>query len=178
MRSISLSAVLVLGVACIGQEVHVERGANRVALGVWGRPYEAAHEKIVPVLILGCTRHGKKIEHQLTFVAGGPIAEWSRGVIATGAGGPLLDVSIGGSSKLTTQWVTYSGEASTFRYVGRSGREPERAKFIQAILSAGTITINFTPFYGVSSPAPATFDVTKLRDEVQKYSECDFSSKR
>jgi hypothetical protein len=78
-----------------------------------------------------------------------------------------LTIVTNGTSEETT-WIPYS-DAATFAYYGRT--EPERAQFLRHILSAPTITFEFTPFL-TGTPVSASFDLAKLREEVYRRPEC------
>ena len=67
-----------------------------------------------------------------------------------------------------TAWVPY-GDTVTFTYFGKN--EPERLKFIQSLLSSGVVSIEFKPFL-TGVPTTSVFDLSKLRDEMDKYPEC------
>jgi hypothetical protein len=66
-----------------------------------------------------------------------------------------------------TVWTTYS-DTTTFTYAARS--EKERIKFIQSLLGSETVSIDFMPFLGL--PTTSTFDLSKLRFEINNYPEC------
>lgn len=54
-------------------------------------------------------------------------------------------------------------------YLGKT--EPERIPLLQAMLTASTVSIRFTPFLtGITTSS--TFDMTGLRAEVDKHPEC------
>ncbi|MGA2905981.1 MAG: hypothetical protein ABSD98_19310, partial [Candidatus Korobacteraceae bacterium] len=61
------------------------------------------------------------------------------------------------------------GDAVTYAYFGKT--EAERLEFIQSVSSSGTVSIEFKPFL-TGSPTTSIFDLSKLRDAMDKYPEC------
>ena len=57
----------------------------------------------------------------------------------------------------------------SYAYVGKT--EPERIHFLQSLLNAPAVSIEFTPFL-TGIPASSTFDLTGLRTEFDKHPEC------
>jgi len=150
---------------CMGQEVHVARGKNSVVLSVLAqKPYSLmSGEGKTATLSVECDHKGKKTAHLLKFSPGGSLVEDSpeKGVQVT------LNMTIGGI-KQTTTWVDY-GDSITFVYLGKD--DPERLRFIQSLLNSGAVSIEFIPFL-TGVPATSVFDLSKLRNEVDKSPEC------
>jgi hypothetical protein len=67
-----------------------------------------------------------------------------------------------------TNWIPY-GDTATFAYYGKT--EPERLTFIQSILGSPAVSIEFKPFL-TGTPVTSSFDLSKLRDEMDKHPEC------
>jgi hypothetical protein len=158
-------AVTLWSFLCMGQELHVTRGKGNVVLGVGAqKPYQLlSGEGKTPTLSVECVQKGKKTLHQVMFLPGGSLVEDS----PEKSGQLTFNMTIGGI-KQTTAWVP-SGDAVSFTYFGK--QEPERLKFIQSLLSSGAVSIEFTPFL-TGVPSTSVFDLSKLRDEMDRYPEC------
>jgi hypothetical protein len=152
----------------MGQEVHVSQGNGNVVLSVWAqKPYELIPgETKMPVLTVDCVHKGKKIAHLLKFLPGGSVVEDNPDAGAQ-SGQLIFIMTIGGSKQMTT-WMPY-GDTVTYAYAGKT--DAERLKFIQSVSSSGTVSIEFKPFL-TGSPTTSTFDLSKLRDAMDKYPEC------
>jgi hypothetical protein len=164
MKVSGLVAVALWSSLCIGQEVHVSRGKNSVVLSVLAqKPYQLMSGEVkTPALIVECDQKGKKSGHLVKFSASGSLVEDNP------EGSQLtFDMTIGGAKEMTT-WVPF-GDTVSYAYFGKT--EPERVKFIQSLVSAGTVSIEFKPFL-TGVPTTSVFDVSKLRDEMAKYPEC------
>jgi hypothetical protein len=154
---------------CLGQEVHVSPGNGNVVLSVWAqKSYQLVPGEVkTPVLSVECTQKGKKTTlHFLKFSPGGSLAEDNPEGPAKG-GQLSFNMTIGGNKQMTT-WIPY-GDTVTFTYFGKT--EPERMKFIQFLLSSATVSIDFKPFL-TGAPTTSVFDISKLREEMNKYPEC------
>ncbi len=151
-----------------GQEVKVTPGKDSVALSVSAqKAYDIlTSEKKVPVLSVQCSLRGKKAGHMVIFTAGGALAE---GDAESGGknGAITLHMTVGGKEQ-ATHWIPYN-DPITYAYYGKT--EPERAAFLQLLLSAPTASINFTPFL-TGATATTVFDLSKLREEVNNHPEC------
>jgi hypothetical protein len=115
------------------------------------------------MLSLECDHKGKKTVHLLKFSPGGSVVEDSpeKGAQLT------FNMTIGGIKQMTT-WVNY-GDTITFVYLARD--DPERLRFIQSLLSSGSVSIQFMPFL-TGTPTTSVFDLRKLRDELNEHPEC------
>ncbi len=161
-------AVLLWTLLGQGQEVKVTPGKDSVALSVSAqKAYDIlASEKKVPVLSVQCSLKGKKTGHMVIFTAGGALEE-SDAESGAKNGAVTLHMMVGGKEQ-ATDWIPYN-DPTTYAYYGKT--EPERAAFLQLLLSAPSASINFTPFL-TGAPATAVFDLSKLRDEVNSHPEC------
>jgi hypothetical protein len=163
-----IAAVLLASLLGSGQEVKVTHGKDNVALSVSAqKEYQIlASEKKLPVLSVQCTQKGKKAVHLVIFTAGGALAEGDP-ESAPKNGAISLHMIVGGKDEVT-DWIPYN-DPVTFTYYGKT--EPERMTFLQLLLSAPTASISFTPFL-TGATATSTFDLSKLRDEVNAQPEC------
>lgn len=152
---------------CLGQEVHVSQGNGVVILSVAAqKPYHLmSGEERLPTLSVECTQKGKKTAHLLMFLPGGTLAG---DLEADAKGGPRTFTMTIGGAKQITEWVGY-GDAVTFSYFAKT--DAERLKFIQSVLSAGKVSIEFKPFLS-GTPTTSAFDLSKLRDAMDKSPEC------
>lgn len=160
-------AIVLWSSLCLGQEAHISQGNGVVVLSVSAqKPYPLmSGEERLPTLSVECTQKGKKTAHLLKFLPGGTLAE-NLEVDAKG-GERTFTMTIGGTKQITA-WVGY-GDAVTFSYFAKT--DAERLKFIQSVLSAGKVSIEFKPFLsGVATTS--VFDVSKLRDAMDKSPEC------
>ena len=164
----TLVAIIVMVSPCLAQEVHVTPGKGSIGLSIHAeKAYELMPgEQKKPILSVQCAQKGKKAMHLVMFSAGGALAgEESE---STSKDGEIaLNMEIGGNRQITT-WIPY-GDAVTFAYYGKT--EPERVKFLHLILSSPTVSIEFTPFL-TGRPTVTTFDLSKLREEVNNHPEC------
>jgi hypothetical protein len=153
---------------CMGQEVRVAQGNGSVVLTVQAQqPYKLiSGEGKTPTLSVECTHKGKKTAHLLIVSAGGMLVDDSHEGNPRG-GQRTFNMTIGGIKQMTT-WVAY-GDVVSFTYFGKV--ESERLKFIQSLLTAGAVSIEFVPFL-TGVPTTSDFDLSKLRDELDKYPEC------
>lgn len=170
LRSVALcGAVALCLLTAVAQEVHVASEHGIVTLSVAAqRPYTlmATGQTKTPVLTVGCQQKGKKTGHSITFSPGGILAEQEYSTFGSSAS-LLLPVKLGGQ-KLSTNWVAY-GNVETFAYYGKT--EQERLTFLHALLNVPSVTFEFTPFL-TGVPTSSTFDVTELRAEFDRHSEC------
>lgn len=165
MKLAGFVAIALWSSLCMGQQVHVSEAKSGVVLSVSAqRPYQLiAGEIKTPMLGVECDQKGKKTAHLLRFQPGSAIAEGS----PESSGQRLFNMTVSGITH-TTPWVQY-GDTVTFAYFSKN--EAERLKFIQSVLSSGTVSIEFIPFL-TGATTTAVFDVSKLRDEMNKYPEC------
>ena len=163
-----LVAIVLWSSLCLGQEVHVSRGKNTVVLSVSAqKKYQLmSGEEKLPTLSVECAHKGKKTGHNVKFSPGGSLVEENFEVDAK-PGQLTFNMTIGGTKQITA-WVPY-GDTVTFTYFGKS--EPERMKFIQSLLSSGSVSIEFKPFL-TGVPTTSVFDLSKLGAEMDKYPEC------
>jgi hypothetical protein len=175
-RAILLSGAIACGLwspNLLGQDVHVTSDKGVTTLSVMAqKPYVSGHTK-TPVLSVVCQLKGKKIVHAITFAPEGFLTEQEYSNFGNSTS-LVVEMTIGGQ-KQSTNWVTqnYQGFQSTafraFEYVGKT--EPERIQLLQALLSAPSVSIAFTPFL-TGIPTSSTFDVTGLHTEFEKHPEC------
>lgn len=152
---------------CLGQEVNVSRGKDTVVLTVSAqKPYQLmSGEQKLPTLGVECIQKGKKTAHLLKFLPAGTLAG---DLEADAKGGPrTFTMTIGGTKQITA-WVGF-GDAVTFSYFAKT--DAERLQFIQSLLNAGKVSIEFKPFLS-GVPTTSVFDLSKLRAEMDKYPEC------
>jgi hypothetical protein len=149
---------------CLGQEVQVAPAKGGITLSV---PAEGAYELMpgetkLPVLSLECLHKSKKSAHLLIFAPGGEVSQ------RLSANAPESFVIKVNGTKQASIWTPY-GDASSFAYAAKT--ETERMQFIQSVLNSGTVSFDFRPFLtGVATTA--VFNVSKLREEVNKHPEC------
>jgi hypothetical protein len=145
--------------------VSVSQGENTVILSVLAQhPYQLmSGEAKTARLSVECAQKGKKTVHVLMFSPGGSLVEDNpeKGKQLT------FNMTIGGVTQMTT-WVNY-GDTITFVYLARD--DPERLRFIQSLLSSGSVSIQFMPFL-TGTPTTSVFDLRKLRDELNEHPEC------
>ncbi len=152
-----------------GQDVHVSSEKGVTTLSVTAqKPYAlaASGQSRTPILSVSCQQKGKKIVHTITFSPGGILTEQEYSTF--GASATLTLQMTAGAHKQSTVWVAH-GDIQAFDYYGKT--EPERIQFLQVLLSAPTISLEFTPFL-TGVPASSTFDLTGLRTEFDKHPEC------
>jgi len=161
-------AVMLASLIGLGQEVKVTPGKDSVALSVSAqKPYDIlSSEKKTPVLSVQCSLKGKKAGHLVIFTAGGALAEGDA-ESGTKNGAITLHMMVGGKEE-ATEWIPYN-DPTTYAYYGKT--EPERAAFLQLLLSAPTASVKFTPFL-TGATATSVFDLSKLREEVSSHPEC------
>ncbi|HVP53966.1 MAG TPA: hypothetical protein VMU45_03145 [Candidatus Eisenbacteria bacterium] len=169
-RSLAVTIALAFcAPAAMAQAVHVSADKGVVTLSVASqKPYAlmvSGHPK-TPLLSVTCQQKGKKVSHAITFSPGGILKEQHYSTYG-GSASLVLEVTVAGQ-KHSTNWVSY-GNLETFAYLGKT--EPERVNFMQALLSAPTMSIQFTPFL-TGEPVISTFDLTGLRTEFDKHPEC------
>jgi len=173
----TVQAILLYGtIACglwssnlLGQDVHVTSDKGVVTLSVVAqKPYQlmvSGSPKTATLSVI-CQQKGKKIVHAIAFSPGGIVTEQEYSTF--GASASLqLEMAIGEHQQSST-WVAHANLQS-FEYVGKT--EPERIQFLQALLSAPTVSIHFTPFL-TGTPVSSTFDLTGLHTEFDKHPEC------
>jgi len=170
LRSIALcGAVALCSLTVVAQEVHVtaEHGVVTLSVGAQ-KPYTlmATGQTKTPLLTVSCQQKGRKTGHSITLSPGGILAEQEYSTFGSSAS-LLLPVKLGGQ-KLSTHWVAY-GNVETFAYYGKT--EQERLTFLHALLNVASVTIEFTPFL-TGVPTSSTFDLTELRAEFDRHSEC------
>ena len=160
-------AVMLWCSLCLGQEVNISQGNGVVILTVSAqKPYQwMSGEQRLPTLTVECTQKGKKTAHLLKFLPAGTLAG---DLEADAKGGPRTFTMTIGGTKQVTAWVGF-GDAVTFVYFAKT--DAERLKFIQSLLSAGKVSIEFKPFLSGASTT-SVFDVSKLRDAMDKSPEC------
>lgn len=160
-------AIVLWSSLCLGQEVLISRGKDTVVLSVSAqKPYQLmSGEQKLPTLSVECTQKGKKTAHLLKFLPAGTLAG---DLEADAKGGPRTFTMTIGGTKQVTAWVGF-GDAVTFVYFAKT--DAERLKFIQSVLSAGRVSIEFNPFLSGASTT-SVFDVSKLRDAMDKSPEC------
>jgi hypothetical protein len=170
----ALSLAVTITLACwtplaMGQGLHVTSDHGVVSLSIGAQKQYAlmvsGHGK-APVLSIGCQQKGKKFSHSITFSPGGILTENEYSSFGNSAS-LVLEVTLG-EQKLSTNWIAY-GNVDTFAYFGKT--EPERVNFLQILLGAPTMLIEFTPFL-TGQPVTSTFDLTGLRAEFDKHPEC------
>ena len=172
MRAILLSGAIAYASwspDLFGQDVHVASDNGVTTLSVMAqKPYAAivAGQAKTPALSVVCRQKGKKIAHAITFSPGGILTEQEYSTFGSSAS-LVLEMTIG-EHKQSTTWVS-DENLQSFHYVGKT--EPERIQCLQALLSASTVSINFTPFL-TGTPVSSTFDLTGLRTEFAKHPEC------
>src|SRR5262249_39999127 len=120
----------------------------------------------MPVLNISCQLKGKKAGHVIVFSPGTVLKELEYSTFGNSAS-LALDVSIG-DLRLSTNWVAY-GNVENFAYYGKT--EPERVTFLQTLLGAPMMTMQFTPFL-TGDLITSTFDLSGLRSEFDKHPEC------
>jgi hypothetical protein len=163
----TLAALLLSSLLCLGQEVTISRGIGTVALSVTAQKSYAlmSGEEKSPTLTVECAHKGKKTGHVLSFTAGSALAE---GTDMDAKGAQLiLNMTVGGT-KQKTGWVPY-GDTITYAYFAKS--DVDRVKFIQSMLDSGRVSIEFKPFL-TGKPTTSVFDVSKVREEMDKSPEC------
>ncbi|HLI64558.1 MAG TPA: hypothetical protein VKV05_14280 [Terriglobales bacterium] len=167
MKLPALVTMLLYSVLCRGQAVQVSQAKNGVLLSVSAqKPYQLlTQEQKLPTLSVQCTKKGKKTLHLLLF---SPEGELGQDPAQTAAGGVQAFTVTIGNSKQMTVWAPY-GEGPTVAYVAKT--EADRIRFIQSLLSAGTISIQFTPFL-TGTPATSVFDLSKLSQVMDQHPEC------
>jgi hypothetical protein len=166
--AIKLSAIvagLCLSVLTSAQEVQVSPVKGGVMLSVSAqRSYQLMPgDSKLPVLSVECLHKGKKGSHLVIFAPGGMVGDNNE---AGGKGEQSFVLTVNGKKQAST-WATY-GQPDTFVYLGKT--EPERAQFLQSLLGS-TVTFEFKPFL-TGTPASATFDLSQLREALNKQSEC------
>jgi len=161
--------LLACSLPLVAQEVDISAVKNGILLTLPARQsYKMmASEEKHPQLSLECLHKGKKSVHILLFVSGGELFEANPEAANAKNAEETLLMTINGT-KQTTTWVPY-GDTQTFAYYGKT--EPERLQFLQTLFSSGTVAIEFKPFL-TGSRVTAVFDVSKLRDEMNKHTEC------
>ncbi len=160
-----LIAVVGASLLCSGQEVQVSPVKGGVMLSVSAQhSYQLMPgDTKLPTLSVECLHKGKKGSHLLIFSPGGMVGENNE---AGGKGGQSFVLTVNGKKQAST-WATF-GAPDTFVYFGKT--EPERAQFLQSLLGS-TVTFEFKPFL-TGTPATATFDLSQLREAMNKQSEC------
>ena len=160
-------AIVLWSSLCLGQEVHVSRGDGSVVLTVAAqKPYPlATGQEKLPTLSVSCVHKGKKTGHNIVFSAGGALVE-DTDMDAKGAQ-QIFKMTIGGTAQ-TTGWVPY-GNTITYAYFANN--DAERVKFIQTLLNAGKVFIEFKPFL-TGAPTTSVFDLSNLRAEMDKSPAC------
>jgi hypothetical protein len=161
-------ALALWSLVCVGQEVRVSQGKGDVVLSVQAqKPYKLmSGEAKTPVLSVECSLKGKKTAHLLIFSPGGMLVDDSPEGSPSG-GQRTFNITMGGIKRMT-MWAPY-GDVVSFTYLGKV--DPDRLKFIQSLLAAGAISIEFVPFL-TGVPTTSDFDLSKLRDAMDKHPEC------
>ena len=163
-----IATVLLCSFVSIGQEVHVTPGSGNVTLSVAAqKPYQLIGTEVKrPVLSVVCAQNGKKVAHIVKFAPGGVLADESLD-FSSGQTQHVLAVTIDGHQQATS-WASF-GDPITLAYYGKT--EPERMNFIQFLLHAKTVSIDFKPFL-TGMPTTSVFDVSLLGEEYSKHPEC------
>lgn len=168
MKTSGLIAIVMLwSLLGVGQDVHVSQGKGIVVLSVRAvKPYllMSGEEKTATFAVV-CTQKGKKTSHVLKFLPGEQLVEDTPGITAT-SGEFVFNMTIGGTKQMT-EWAL--SDPVTFAFY--SPTDAGRLKFIQALLSSGTVTIEFKPFLSGATTS-STFDLSKLELEMGKHPEC------
>ena len=152
-----------------GQEVHVSSDKGFTTMSVTAQqpyPLAASGHTRTPVLSVSCQKKGKKNVHAITFSPGGILTEQEYSTFGSSA--TLTLQMTMGAHKQSTIWVAH-GDVKSFDYYGKA--EAERVQFLQALLTAPTISLDFTPFL-TGVPVSSTFDLTGLQTEFDKHPEC------
>lgn len=169
MKRSGLILMLLWAVLGTAQEVRVTPGkSGSISLTVTSQQSYSimTNQKVSPTLSIICAVKNKKGGHLITFTANGMLTEGDIGT--TPRNGEIgLTMVINGKKEDTT-WIPYT-DVATFAYYGKT--EPERAQFLRHILSSPSITFEFTPFL-TGNPVSASFDLTKLHEEVYQHAEC------
>lgn len=167
MKVLGIMAVLLWSMVSMGQEVIVSQQSGNVVLAVLAqKPYHLmSSEEKTATLSVTCTHKGKKEMHVLMFSPGTAVPDDT--AMSGKSEEQTFNMTIGGVKQVTT-WVLY-GDTVTFAYFGKT--EPERVKFIQTVLDAGTVSIEFKPFI-TGETTTSVFNVSKMRDEMNKHPEC------
>ena len=159
--------VLCCSFASFAQEVQVNQVKGGIALSVSAqKPYQLMPgETKLPVLSLECLHKGKKSSHLVVFLPGGAVVDDASE--SSAKGGQLFVVTMDGK-KQPTPWVPY-GDTTSFAYFGKT--DAERLQFIHALLGSAMVSIEFKPFL-TGAATTSVFDLSKLREEMNKYPEC------
>lgn len=157
-----------LSIAALGsaQEVQVSPVKGGVLLSVSAQhSYQLMPgETKLPTLGVECIHKGKKSSHLVIFSPGGSVVGGDDD--AGAKGGQAFVITINGK-KQASAWTRY-GDAESYANVAHT--EPERMQFLQSLLGA-TVSIDFKPFL-TGTPTTATFDLSNLRDAMNKQVEC------
>lgn len=164
-----IAAIALCSLLSLAQQVQVSSGKGDVVLTIQAlKPYQlVVGEEKTPTLSVECVQKGKKSAHLVKFSAGGTLGQDSIDAPAQGSN-PVLNVTIGNGPKHATTWAPY-GDAVTFVYLGKT--EAERIAFLQTLLNAPTVSIEFKPFL-TGTTITSVFDISSLREEVDKHPEC------
>jgi hypothetical protein len=167
MKTAGFVAIILWSLLGMGQEMHVSQGKGVVVISVWAlKPYQLmSGEEKTAILSVTCAQKGKKAGHLLKFIPGGDLVEDSPDVTANN-GASVFNMTINGTKQIT-EWVP----ADTVSYSYYAKSDADRLKFIQALFSSGTVSIQFKPFLN-GAAATSTFDLGKLREEMGKHPEC------
>jgi hypothetical protein len=170
-RAILLSGAAVCAVWSTnlwGQGVQVTSDKGVVTLSMTAQTAHVSGQAKTPVLSVVCQQKGKKFTHEITFEPGGMLTEQEYSSFGKSTS-LTLETTIGGNKQKTT-WVSNNDKNfQSYDYVGKT--EPERIHFLQGLLNAPAVSIEFTPFL-TGIPASSTFDLTGLRTEFDKHPEC------
>ena len=169
MKQSGLILVLLWAALASAQEVRVTPGKNgsiSLTLAAQQSYSIMTNQKVSPTLSIICAVKNKKGGHLITFTANGMLTEGDIGT--TPRNGEIGLTMVINGNKQDTPWIPYT-DVATFAYYGKT--EPERAEFLKLILTSPTITFEFTPFL-TGTPVTATFDLSKLRQEVYHRPEC------
>ncbi len=168
MKTAGFVAIILWSLLSMGQEVHVTQGKGAVELSVSAqKPYQLmSSEAKTPVLSVDCAQKGKKSAHLLKFLPESSVSEDGSDV-ATGNTQQVFDITIGGVTQVTP-WIQ-TGDAITYSYFAKT--DADRVKFIESLLRAGTVSIEFKSFL-TGATTTSTFDLSKLREEINNHPEC------
>lgn len=167
MKIAGFVAIILWSLLGVGQEMHVSQGKGIVVISVWAlKPYQLmSGEEKTAIFSVTCVQKGKKTGHLVKFIPGGDLVADSPDVTANSAGS-VFNMTIGGTKQIT-EWVP----ADTVSYSYYAKSDADRLKFIQALVSSPTVSIEFKPFLN-GAVTSSTFDLTKFREEMGKHAEC------
>ena len=151
----------------LGQDVEVHGTKGGIVLSVNAQQsYQLIPgETKLPILSVQCLHKGSKASHLVIFLPGGEVVDENPD--AGGKVDKVFPVTINGKKHMA-HWVIYTDTLS-YAYFART--DAERMEFLQSLLSSPTVAIEFRPFL-TGTPTTAVFDLSKLREELDKHPEC------